>query len=203
MAIEHARRQRRTTFLVVCLAVAGLIIAAALWGHDYVLPKRFAEVVPGHLYRSGLLEQWPLKRVIDQYQIRTIVCMLHYDPDDARQEHEREIAAQKGVRIVQIGMGGDGLGPFEDLEKAAAVLADEAAHPVLVHCSAGVNRTGAVFALWRMKYCGWDAERAIAEAESHGKTNPKLAGHLRRYYQERIVAARPTSQPASQAASVR
>lgn len=201
-------RMKRLTNKRIILAVVAIVVASAaivavavaVYGHDYVIAKRFAEVVPGHLYRSGYLERWPLERVLNRYRIRTIVCMLHYIPDDPQQNQEREIAARKGAHIVQIGMGGDGTGDFDDLEKAAAILADASTHPVLVHCSAGVNRTGAVYAVWRMKYCGWDLPRAMAEAEYHGyspKRNPKLASHLARYYQERILTSQPASAPAS------
>jgi protein tyrosine/serine phosphatase len=192
--------QKRIIRAVVAISIAAAIVTLVVYGHDYVIAKRFAEVVPGHLYRSGYLEKWPLERVLDQYHIRTILCMLNEAPDDPRQNQEREIAARKGVRIMHIGMRGDGVGDFDDLEKAAAILADASTHPVLVHCSAGVNRTGAVYAVWRMKYRGWDLPQAMAEAEYHGyslKRNPKLAPHLARYYQERILTSQPASAPTS------
>lgn len=157
----------------------------------YVLPKRFVEVVPGQLYRSGQMKPWPMERVLDRYKIRTIVTLLEPGYDPAWQELQTKMAEERDIRIVRIPMNSNGCGPFGDLDKAADILADESARPVLLHCAAGVCRTGSSYAVWRMKYGGWDADRAIAEARQYGKIDPGMVPHLRQYYQERIVTTRP------------
>ena len=178
---------------VVPLVFVGLVVAAGIVGWQFrhhVVAKNFAEVVPGKLYRSGALESGPLKRTLDRYQFRTIICLMRDgQADDPYLERERQAARDRGIRFVQIGMPGSGCGEFDDLERAAAILADDSAHPVLVHCYAGTNRTGAVVAVWRMKYGGWDIDRACEETKRYGKRNPKLEPHLRQYYQERILTS--------------
>ncbi|MCL2330024.1 MAG: dual specificity protein phosphatase family protein [Phycisphaerae bacterium] len=185
---------------IVVIALIGGSIPLYMWGRYFFIPKRFDEVVPGHLYRSGKMEVKPMKRVLDQYHIHTILTLLAYNPDDSLQEQESKFAKEKNIRIERISMPGTGLGTFDDFEKAAAMIADESTHPLLVHCAAGSNRTGAVIAVWRMKYCGWDFDRAYAEVKEkkHGRINPKLEPHLKQYYQERIVTTRPAAQPAAQ-----
>lgn len=188
----------RRPYLRIAILVLVLLIGAAAvkFGRHHVIPKRFAEVVPGHLYRSGYLEEGPLRQVIERYGIRTILVLLNNEPDNPDQQRETAIANEKGVRMIRIGMPGDGTAEFDHLERAAAILADENTHPLLVHCHAGVNRTGAVCAVWRMKYCGWDVQRAIAEAEDRGydpATNPAMRGHLLAYYRSRITATQPAS----------
>ncbi len=64
---------------------------------------------------------------------------------------------------------GDLFGPTEeDLEVAASVLASSATEKVYVHCLHGVDRTGMVVATYRVKHCGWDPDRAIAEMFERG-----------------------------------
>ncbi len=159
------------------------------YGRYHVFPKRFAVVEPGELYRSGELEAWPLERVIREHHLKTILTLLHDEPDDDEQRDERAICARTGVRRLRIAMPGNGCADFDLLDQAAAVIADEANRPLLVHCAAGVNRTGAAYAAWRMKYRGWSFEDALAEAEERGYRpglNPELREHLQRYFDERV-----------------
>jgi protein-tyrosine phosphatase len=188
----NPRRRRTLIAAAAVLVIAGGI--AIKLGRHHVIPRRFAEVVPGHLYRSGYLEEGTLRRVIDQHGIRTVLSLLNNEPDDPDQRKENAILAERRVRLLRIGMRGDGVAEYDQLDAAADILADAAAHPLLVHCAAGVNRTGAVFAAWRMKHCGWDVERALAEAERHGyrpADNAAMGERLRAYYRERISASRP------------
>jgi protein-tyrosine phosphatase len=174
--------------VVVCVIVA--VSVTISYGRHYVLPKRFFEVAPGQIYRSGEMEKGPFLRVLDKHQIKTILTLLNREPGDPDQEFEEEVVAEKGIKLIRIGMPGNGIARFDDLDEAAAILADSSTHPLLVHCSAGVNRTGAVVAAWRMKYCGWTLEDAIEEADRCGwspRRNPEMRDHLQEYYQTRVV----------------
>ena len=55
----------------------------------------------------------------------------------------------------------------ETIGRFLAIMDDPANRPVLVHCMHGVGRTGLLCALFRMEYDGWDAERAIQEAQDY------------------------------------
>ena len=74
--------------------------------------------------------------------------------------------------------------PAEGVVRAfLAVMDDPANHPVLVHCFAGVHRTGTLCAVYRMEYQGWAADRAIAEMEGYGfepgPSREAIEGYLR------------------------
>lgn len=177
--------------VAVCLIIA--ISLAISYGRHHVFPKRFLTVVPGQIYRSGEMEEGPFLRVMSKHQIRTILTLLNYEPDDPEQVFEQQVAAERGIKLVRISMPGDGIAQFDQLDVAADVLADNSNYPVLIHCAAGVNRTGAVIAAWRMKHCGWSFEDSIAEAERCGwspRKNPEMRDHLREYSRTRVVNSR-------------
>ena len=186
-------RSRRLALWVV-LVLAALVLAVAVKeGRHHVVAKRFFVVEPGTLYRSGYLEPGPLRKVIAEHKLKTIVCLLNNEPDNPDQRKEESVVRETGVRLVRIGMPGTGLANFDALDQAADAIADRANWPILVHCAGGQNRTGAAWAAYRMKHCGWSFDRAIAEGDKFGlslRDKPELVEHLRTYCQQR-VATRP------------
>jgi len=186
------RKRRVLRWAVAVALVVGLAVTIKL-GRHHVFPRRFAVVEQGQLYRSGYLEPWPLERVIRKYELETVLSLMTDEPDTVRQKQEEAILQREGVQLYRIGMPGDGCADFDLLDQAADAIADGANRPLLVHCAAGVHRTSAAYAAWRMKSCGWDVERALAEAAEYGVTprgEPELCRHLRRYYESRVLPAR-------------
>jgi hypothetical protein len=49
-----------------------------------------------------------------------------------------------------------------------AVMDDPANHPVLVHCMAGLHRTGLLTAIYRMEYENWSTAEAVRELRANG-----------------------------------
>jgi tyrosine-protein phosphatase SIW14 len=45
---------------------------------------------------------------------------------------------------------------------------DPTNYPVLIHCRAGLHRTGVLAAVYRMEYDGIGSEEAIQELKAHG-----------------------------------
>jgi len=180
----------RWLVVVVVVALVGLGIKH---GRYHVFPKRFAVVEPGQVYRSGMVKPGPLSRVVQEYEIKTILTLLKFEEDDSDQAAEEALAVREGISILRIPMPGDGCAEFDLLEQAAAILADESHRPILVHCAAGIQRTGASLAVWRMKYQGWSLEQVLSEMREHGydaEDNPELREHLKRFLGERL-ATRP------------
>ncbi len=185
------RRGRRRGLVTAAVVVAVAVPVGVKYGRYHVLPKRFGIVEPGRIYRGGDQEAWPYERLVEDYGIRTIVTLLNDEPEERRERVERQIAAAHGVQVRRIPMPGDGRGAFDALEAAADVMADEAGQPVFVHCAAGVHRTGAAVAVYRMRHQGWPLDQALAEAaanEVDDRRAPALVEHLRAYHRERIEA---------------
>jgi protein tyrosine/serine phosphatase len=175
------------------VVVVALIGVGVKYGRHHVFAKRFAEVEPGRVYRAGMAKPGPLERVVEKHKIRTILTFLKYEEDDPDQVAERALAEREGITLLRIPMPGNGCAEFDLLEQAAAVVADESHRPILVHCAAGVQRTGASLAVWRMKYDGWSLDRALDEMREHGyddEDNPELREHLTQFSRERL-ATRP------------
>lgn len=190
--------KRVVACVAIALAVAG-VAAGSKHGRHYVFAKRFAVVEPGQLYRSGQLKPWPLKRVIDERHIHTVLSLLEDDASSTDQANEQAILKQRGVAFVRIPMPGNGRGDFDALDKAAAVIADAQQRPLLVHCAAGQMRTSAAYAAWRLRYCGWTLDQVLAETAKYDVTpeeHPAFCEHLRRYYETRIRPSVAERQPA-------
>jgi tyrosine-protein phosphatase SIW14 len=54
------------------------------------------------------------------------------------------------------------------VEKMLRVFDDPKNYPILIHCKAGLHRTGCMAAIYRMEYQGWSPERAVEEMKDHG-----------------------------------
>lgn len=154
------------------IGVAAVLIAAAVFQASDValnemrsrrVPKNFAAVVPGVLYRSGQLRPEHLGRVLREHAIRTVVCL---NPGES--PAEMEMTQKAGARHVRFDMPGSGRGRPEDFHEILRIVADPDARPVLVHCSAGAYRTGVAVALFRMAWQGWSEEDALREMHYHG-----------------------------------
>jgi protein tyrosine/serine phosphatase len=154
--------------------------------------RSFRVVEPGVLYRSGQLSRVGLERVLHDYGIRTVVTLR--DPAVSGKEPdwgEEEFCRQRDLNYVRIpprpwGRATDGPAPADAGVKAfVEIMADPANHPVLVHCFAGVHRTGACIAVYRMEFDGWSNEQALEELRAGGYHNlddePDVLAYLTRY----------------------
>jgi protein tyrosine/serine phosphatase len=149
-------------------ALLGSLLAALLLGgtagyayYRQTNYRNFRVVKEGVLYRSGQLSRAGLERVLHDYGIKTVISLRDAatpgEPPPDRAEEEfckaQEVPALQGVR------------------RFLKVLDNPDNYPVLVHCFAGIHRTGAYCAVYRMEYEGWTTDRAIAEVKACGYTN--------------------------------
>ena len=166
----------------------GVGIAAMLVGVPFVHfravyahGKRLREVTPGRVYRSGQLTADGFADACTRYGIRTVVNLQDEYPDpevarsfwSGRTVKESELCRRLGVRYVfiQPDLVARKLVPARRpaaIDQLLELLDDPASYPVLLHCRAGLHRTGCMVAVYRMEYQGWSAYAALAEAKAHG-----------------------------------
>jgi tyrosine-protein phosphatase SIW14 len=181
--------------IILCFAVMGVVIAGPLCYavHQKSYMRNFAVVEEGVLYRSGQLTPQALDQVVKERNIRTLVTLRTTRvagrlPPDTWEEDYCKSHAVKHVRIVPRVWGADEKGevPAEQaIQEFLRVMDDPASYPVLVHCFAGIHRTGIMCAVFRMEYQQWNVDRAIHEMQFYGfeptYLTPDVEGYLRGY----------------------
>jgi protein tyrosine/serine phosphatase len=129
-----------------------------------------------------------LERVVNDYHIRTVISLR--DGQSAADRAEEEFCNAHEITFVRIlpsqwGDAGGSVPVEEGVRTFRAVLADPGNYPVLVHCFAGIHRTGAYCAIYRMEHEHWDNARAIAEVKACGYSNLDeeldILGYLEQY----------------------
>jgi tyrosine-protein phosphatase SIW14 len=172
--------------------LVGLLIATAIpavptayASHRLTAWRHFRVVEDGRLYRSGQLDPGVLDRVIHDHGIKTIVCLrsLARDGDTTLENAEELWCAGRGVRYVRLNPAAwDFPASRANLEAFLAEV-DDAGGPVLIHCFAGLHRTGVYCAIYRMDRHGWTNAEAIAEMYAVGyfQEDPTALDFLRGY----------------------
>ncbi len=116
------------------------------------------------LYRSAQPTAEGVRAASRYLNVRTIINLQ----DDFKDE-QLGIAPSRSLRLVQIPISSFDIPADHGRNLIEAVEAVEKYiryGPVLVHCSRGADRTGAVIALFRMRNQRWKTDTAIREMES-------------------------------------
>ena len=167
-------------------------------GHDYIFPEKFQEIEPGRVFRGAWQHDWPMRRIIRDRKIKTIVALAH-PSDNPLAVQEKALAAETGVRWVHIPIVDDRgsdlpMGMNDQLQQAADVIADPANQPVYFHCHHGVNRASMVQIAYRTLHCGWTLEQAEAEiADAFGLVTVSKGPdyrHMKHFYEQRVLPRR-------------
>jgi tyrosine-protein phosphatase SIW14 len=167
---------RILTQLTGLIVVAAAFVTPAMVGYRSASAMRNLRVVrEGVLYRSGQMSISGIRRAAHDLGIRTVISLreshsLGQNPPDAKEE---EFCEKEEISFHRIVLGKwyaeDGSTPAEEgVKRFRAIMADPANYPVLVHCLAGVHRTGACCAIYRMEQEHWSNERALQEMKESG-----------------------------------
>lgn len=147
-------RPRRAGLILLGLLAALLLAAGVLWARA----GRFATVAEGRLYRSAALPPADVVELCRREGIRTVVD-LRKTTWKARQE--QEVLERAGIRHLHL--------PSTQVPRPEVIerfleIVDHEPGPILLHCTHGVGRTGALVAVYRMEREGWSPRRAWLEA---------------------------------------
>jgi protein-tyrosine phosphatase len=167
----YSRTGRRWLFVAGLVIVIGLAIWAWFGIIKYhVIPKRFGVVVPGRIYRSGQISAPLVKKILTKHNIRVIVDLTSNDPNNPDQRAEEKAAAELNIKILGFPLSGNGTGDVNDYASAVAAIvnAEKQKLPVLVHCTAGAQRTGGVIAVYRLLVQKIDPDIVEDEIEEYG-----------------------------------
>lgn len=166
----------------------GVALALVVAGAPYLYyritfeyQKRLRIVTPGKMYRSGCMTAQGLDAAIKTYGIRTVINLMEEAPDPDLHSHyfaparvkERAVVERNGARYIALTVTYLPRSQAHTerpatIERYLEILDDPRSYPVLVHCKAGLHRTGIMIAVYRMEYEGWSRQQALAEIRRHG-----------------------------------
>jgi protein tyrosine/serine phosphatase len=177
---------RWTLGTLIALAIVGL--PTLYWRVNYFNERRFREVTPGKCYRCGQMTADGFREKLRTYGIKLVINLQDEYPDpllpknfwDKPNIRESQVCAEENVRYKFISWYAErGLLPRNQASatnRPAVIdeflaICDEAHQknePILVHCAAGLHRTGALIAVYRMEYEGWSVADAMRELRAVG-----------------------------------
>jgi protein tyrosine/serine phosphatase len=184
---------RSLSWLFALFIVALLIVGPLAYARSRQTALRnFHVVQEGVLYRSGQMSLGGVQRVIHDFRIKTVITLRDAkSPKDGPPDGDEEsYCKSEGLKYVRIPprpwWASDGTIPAEQgIQRFREIMKDPSNYPVLVHCFAGIHRTGAYCAVYRMEHDHWTNAQAIAEMKSCGYSNLDdefdILGYLEHY----------------------
>ena len=170
--------------LLVAAAIPGIPTAYAC--HRLIAWRHFHVVEDGHLYRSGQLTPAVLEEVIHDHGIKTVICLrnLAREGDTELKDAEEHWCAKRDINYVRLTPAAwDSVTGRQNLDRFLEIVDDPARGPALIHCFAGLHRTGVYCAVYRMERQGWTNDEAIEEMYEIGyfQKDPSALAFLRGY----------------------
>ncbi len=185
MRIPWGKVLSGTLAVVVAAVVVGVPIAH--WRTTYDQHKRLRVVTDGRVYRSGQMTADGFREACRRYGIKTVINLqddethtaederdpqLPQNPLNKAKKRQSEVLDEFGVRYVQLdgsALNADGVGGRPVLvDQFLKVMDDETNYPVLLHCKAGLHRTGLMTAVFRMEYEKRTRGEALEELKANG-----------------------------------
>lgn len=117
-----------------------------------------------------------------------IVNLREATEEGANIEEAKKAALAAGLRYLHIPLSGRNP-TAEPFDRFLEAMKDPANSPVYIHC-ASANRVGAVWLAKRVLLDGWTEERALAEAQTIGLSNPALRDFALDYVRRHRTAQR-------------
>lgn len=156
--------------ILITAAASGSAATTAVQFWDEIFIKRFAEVVPGQIYRGAWQQPWPIHRLVNTYQIRSILSLSVMGTTDPKFTNYASVVKPKGIDWVILPIRGSYMSLAQMAESADFI--ESLPRPLLFHCVAGHHRSTQAQAAWRMRHQGYSATNAWAEISQYRWTDP-------------------------------
>lgn len=174
--------------IIVAVLIAAMIVAVPVIRYRmvYETEKRFREVSPGRFYRSGQMPAEAFRDKIQEHQIKVVINFQDENPDPLLPESygnepsilESQVCTENGAKYIFLSWAGDrGLLPRNKatsqnrpkvIDEFLKICDEHRGEPILIHCMAGLHRTGVLTAIYRMEYEGWSKADAVRELRANG-----------------------------------
>jgi protein tyrosine/serine phosphatase len=131
------------------------------------------------LYRGGQPAESDYK-ALAAYGIHTIIDLRNDEESFAK-----SAAEAAGLKYYNISMDGVSAPSDADVAKFLSIINDPTSGKIFMHCKAGIHRTGAMGAVYRIAHDGWDYDKAYAEMKNYefsaGLFHGALKSFVKRY----------------------
>jgi len=160
---------RRNNFILLFVVlIAGSWITWHKVVRHYFVIRNFGVVEPDHIYRSGRFLSLMVKRLHDDYDLKTIIDLGAFHEGSDEDKAEQSMCEEVGItRYSFRHLEGDGTGDPNEFVAALRLVADENNHPVLIHCAAGAQRTTSLVLLYRHLIQGKPIPEVYPESFAH------------------------------------
>jgi protein-tyrosine phosphatase len=191
MMVRFFSRKKLGMGLAVILTVVFFLLVKYEIVEDCI-PKRLGVVEQGYIYRSGQLDEELIKKTLVKYKIGLIISLSKEALDDVDVRTEINTAEELGIKRLVFPLSGDGTGDINNYADAVAAIyeARKENTPVIVHCSAGSQRTGGVIAVYQLLVEKKESSIVFSEMEHYGaniRGNSPLLWYLNIHMKELAV----------------
>lgn len=168
------RKIARVTFLIfICLISFFIYSAKEIIADEN---KRLSEVsvvdrifnfhfVAPNVMRGSQPSMEEFKHLRNYYKVKTVLSLRR---NNYHNKQEEKVVNKLGMDFINIPMNGRMEQSRERIEKYLNIINATSAQPIFVHCRGGKDRTGLIFAAYRIKYNGWSLNEALTEMLAYG-----------------------------------
>jgi protein tyrosine phosphatase (PTP) superfamily phosphohydrolase (DUF442 family) len=122
-------------------------------------------IVEPNVMRRSQPSARALRLLKKYYGVKTILSLRD---DKQVNDWERQIVEKLGMTFINIPMSGINKQKPETIAQSIDIISDKSNHPIFVHCKSDKDRTGMIFAAYRIKYDNWSYEDALMEMYAYG-----------------------------------